>query len=79
MWGHYRNGFFIGTDNLGKHSWGIYENGFFAGFYDGEFFWGKYSNGIWKAIDLFGEKLTHGRFAVYPRATVQASAPTNLP
>jgi len=79
MWGYYRNGFFVGTDNLGKRSWGIYGNGFFAGFYDGEFFWGKYNNGIWKAVDLFGEKLTHGRFVVYPRATVQATAPTNLP
>lgn len=79
MWGYYRNGFFVGTDNLGKRSWGIYGNGFFAGFYDGEFFWGKYNNGIWKAVDLFGEKLTHGRFVVYPRAAVQATAPTNLP
>ncbi len=79
MWGQYGDKYFAGTDDLGKRSWGIYGNGFFAGFYDGEIFWGKYSNGIWKAKDLFGEKLTHGRFAIYPGATVQATAPTNLP
>jgi hypothetical protein len=67
MWGYYRNGFFIGTDNQGKLAWGVYGNGFFAGLYDGEFFWGKYRDGRWRARYLFGEeKVTHGGYVVAP-------------
>lgn len=53
MWGFCGNGRFTGTDNLGNHCWGIYGKGVFAGFYEGEFFWGRYSNGTWKAQGLF--------------------------
>ncbi len=49
MWGSYGNGRFVGTDNLGKRCRGIYGKGIFAGFYDGNFFYGKYENGNWKA------------------------------
>jgi hypothetical protein len=53
-WSIYGNCRFVGTDNLGKRCWRIYGKGIFAGFYDGEFFWGKYDNGAWKAKYLFG-------------------------
>jgi hypothetical protein len=73
MWGYVGNGYFVGQDNLGKRCWGIYGNGIFAGFYDGEFFWGKYRCGNWKAIGLFGENYSHGKYILFP--TVTATRP----
>jgi hypothetical protein len=70
MWGFYGNGRFVGTDNLGKRCWGIYGKGVFAGFYDGEFFWGRYSNGLWKAEYLFGLEASQGKYVLFPAATV---------
>jgi len=66
MWGIYGNGRFVGTDNLGKRCWGIYGKGIFAGFYDGEFFWGKYCNGSWKAEYLFGLNHSRGSYVLFP-------------
>jgi hypothetical protein len=66
MWGVYGNGRFVGTDNLGKRCWGIYGKGIFAGFYDGEFFWGKYENGVWKAEYLFGLEHSRGKYVLFP-------------
>ena len=66
MWGSYGNGRFVGTDNLGKRCWGIYGRGVFAGFYDGEFFYGKYSDGTWKAEYLFGLQNSQGKYVLFP-------------
>ena len=67
MWGYYRNGFFVGKDNHGVRAWGVYGNGYFAGLYKGEFFWGKYDSGRWKAKNLFGEQeTTHGGYTLAP-------------
>jgi hypothetical protein len=66
MWGIYGNGVFVGTDNLSKRCWGIYGKGVFAGFYDGEFFWGKYCNGAWKAEYLFGLEYSRGNYVLFP-------------
>ena len=66
MWGVYGNGRFVGTDNLGKRCWGIYGKGIFAGFYDGDFFWGKYNNGSWKADYLFGIEHSRGKYVLFP-------------
>jgi hypothetical protein len=66
MWGLYGKGYLTGTDNLGKRAWGIYGKGILAGFYDGEFFWGRYRNGHWSAMYLFGEKWSHGRYVTFP-------------
>ncbi len=66
MWGVYGNGRFVGTDNLGKRCWGIYGKGVFAGFYDGDFFWGKYCDGEWNAEYLFGLDNSRGEFVVFP-------------
>lgn len=66
MWGTFARGYFVGSDNLGKKAWGIYYNGVFAGFYDGAFFQGKYSNGYWKAYDLFGLRLSQGKYITFP-------------
>ncbi|MBN1245478.1 hypothetical protein JXA31_07790 [Candidatus Bathyarchaeota archaeon] len=66
MWGVYGNGRFVGTDNLGKRCWGIYGKGIFAGFYDDEFFWGKYDNGAWKAEYLFGLEHSRGEYVLFP-------------
>ena len=66
MWGVVGNGYFVGEDNIGKRCWGIYGNGIFAGFYDGEFFWGKYRCGNWKAIGLFGENYSFGKYILFP-------------
>ncbi len=79
MWGFVGNGYFVGTDNLGKHCWGIYGNGVFAGFYDGEFFWGRYRNGNWKAEGLFGEDYTHGKYILFPTPTVEPSITAAAP
>lgn len=66
MWGFFGNGRFVGTDNNGMRCWGIYGNGIFAGFYNGEFFWGHYSNGQWKAEYLFGLRYSHGNYVLFP-------------
>jgi len=70
MWGVYGNGRFVGTDNLGKRCWGIYGKGVFAGFYDGEFFWGKYCNGSWKAEYLFGLEYSRGKYVLFPSPAI---------
>jgi hypothetical protein len=78
MWGVFGNGRFVGTDNQGKSCWGIYGQGIFAGFYNGEFFWGKYSNtNTWKAEYLFGLKYSEGKYVKFPSPTATAS--TNAP
>ena len=66
MWGRYGKNYFIGTDDLGKRCWGIYGRGIFAGIYDGDFFWGRYNNGLWKAKYLFGLEESHGRYVLFP-------------
>ena len=66
MWGYVGNNHFVGTDNLGNRCWGIYGKGVFAGFYDGEFFWGKYRNGYWKAEGLFGLNSAQGKYILFP-------------
>jgi hypothetical protein len=76
IWGVYGNGRFVGTDNLGKRCWGIYGRGVFAGFYDGEFFWGKYENNAWKAQYLFGLETSYGKFVTFPTPVI-ASANTD--
>jgi hypothetical protein len=73
MWGYVGNGYFVGQDNMGKRCWGIYGDGVFAGFYDSEFFWGKYRCGNWKAIGLFGENYSHGKYILFP--TITATRP----
>jgi len=70
MWGIYGNGRFVGTDNLGKRCWGIYGRGIFAVFYDGEFFWGRYCNGTWKAEYLFGLNYSRGKYVLFPSLAV---------
>jgi len=70
MWGILGNGRFVGTDNLGKRCWGIYGKGVFAGFYDGDFFWGKYSNGLWKAEYLFGLDNSCGSYLLFPSPAI---------
>jgi hypothetical protein len=73
MWGYIGNGRFFGQDNLDKRFWGIYGKGIFGGFYDGEIFWGRYSNGQWKAIYLFGEQYTHGKYILFPIINLEPS------
>ncbi len=70
MWGFVGNGYFVGTDNLGNRCWGIYGNGVFAGLYDGEFFWGRYRSGNWKAEGLFGANYAHGKYILFPTADI---------
>ena len=79
MWGYVGNGFFVGQDNLGKRCWGIYGKGVFAGFYDGDFFWGKYRSGHWKAVGLFGENYTHGKYILFPIPTLEPAIAETLP
>ena len=74
MWGTYGNGRFVGTDNLGKRCWGIYGKGIFAGFYAGEFFWGKYNDGTWKAEYLFGLENSFGAYVLFPPPTIAADS-----
>jgi hypothetical protein len=78
MWGFCGNGRFTGNDNSGKHCWGIYGKGVFAGFYNGEFFWGRYRNGTWKAQDLFKPGPTHGKYVLFP-IVVPLAATESLP
>jgi hypothetical protein len=75
MWGTFRRGYFVGADNLGKRCWGIYGRGIFAGFYDGQFFWGKYSNCAWKAQYLFGLAYSSGSYVTFPQPTVASVRP----
>jgi hypothetical protein len=75
MWGIYGNGRFAGIDNLGKRCWGIYGNGIFAGFYDGEFFWGKYHAGTWKAQYLFGLRYSYGKYVLFPSLALTTAQP----
>lgn len=65
MWGNYGNGYFIGEDNSDKTAWGIYGKHVFAGFYDGEFFWGFYRGGKWKAYGLFGLEESNGKYILF--------------
>ncbi len=73
MWGVFGYGRFVGTDNLGKRAWGIYGRGVFAGFYDGEFFWGRYVNGTWKAQYLFGLENSCGKYVLFPLPVASAA------
>jgi len=77
LWGTFGNGRFVGMDNLGKQCWGIYGRGVFAGFYDGQFFWGRYINGAWKAQYLFALAYSNGRYMTFPLAipTVASKIP----
>jgi hypothetical protein len=79
MWGVFGNGRFVGTDNLGKRCWGIYGRGIFAGFYDGEFFWGKYENGAWKAQYLFGLENSYGKYVTFPTPVTTSANTDNTP
>jgi hypothetical protein len=79
IWGWVGNGYFVGTDNLGKRCWGIYGNGVFAGFYDGDFLWGQYQTGNWKAEGLFGEKYTYGKYVLFPIPTLEPSITAAVP
>ena len=79
MWGFVGNGYFVGEDNLGKRCWGIYGKGIFAGFYDGEFFWGKYRCGHWKAMGLFGENYTHGKYILFPQINIEPAITATNP
>lgn len=74
MWGSYGNGRFVGTDNNGKRCWGIYGKGIFAGFYDGDFFYGKYENGQWKAQYLFGLENARGEYKLFHSPTLTADS-----
>lgn len=74
MWGVYGNGRFVGTDNLGKRCWGIYGKGVFAGFYHGEFFWGRYCNGTWKAQYLFDLNYSRGKYVLFPAPALTVNA-----
>ena len=77
MWGYYRNGFFVGKDNHGVRAWGVCGNGYFAGLYNGEFFWGRYRAGHWKAKNLFGEQdTTHGGYVLAPTLVAVRNAET---
>ena len=73
MWGQYGNGFFTGTDDLGVKVRGIYGRSVFAGFYNGEFFYGRYNNGNWMAIGLFGEKISTGKYVTFPPIIAEPS------
>src|SRR3989304_560885 len=80
MWGVFGNGRFVGTDNLGKRCWGIYGSGIFAGFYDGEFFWGRYNNGAWKAQYLFGLRSAACEGVIFPQPPgLPACTPRAIP
>lgn len=78
MWGHYFNGIFAGTDNHGKHTWGIYGKYIFAGFYDGEFFYGKYRSGRWKANGLFDLEESSGRYVLFPERLILKAQKVSL-
>jgi hypothetical protein len=73
MWGVYGNGHFAGRDNHDVRTWGIYGKGVFAGFYGSEFFYGRYRDGQWNAVDLFGEANTHGSYVLFPGLTADVA------
>jgi hypothetical protein len=73
MWGRFGANHFVGVDNLGKTAWGIYGRGYFAGFYDGQFFWGKYGGQRWYAENLFGMRSAYGKYVTYPVLPTTAS------
>lgn len=73
IWGFVGNGYFVGQDNLGKRCWGIYGKGVFAGFYGGEFFWGRYRSGSWKAQGLFNTNYTYGKYILFPTTNTDAA------
>lgn len=77
MWGTRANGYFVGHDNLGKTAWGIYNTKIFAGFYDGEFFYGRYSRGRWVAYGLFGLEKSGGIFVLFPQRSILPLAINN--
>ncbi len=79
MWGFFGNGYFVGQDNLGKRCWGIYGKGVFAGFYDGEFFWGRYRSGCWKAIGLFEADYTYGKYILFPTTNIDSTITSAIP
>ena len=79
MWGFVGNGYFVGQDNMGKRCWGIYGKGVFAGFYDGEFFWGRYRVGNWKAEGLFGMNHSYGKYILFPTANTGATITESSP
>ena len=79
MWGFVGNGYFVGKDNLGKRCWGIYGKGVFAGFYNGEFFWGRYRSGNWKAVGLFGVNSSHGKYILFPTTDIVPAITANSP
>ena len=79
MWGFVGNGYFVGTDNLGKRCWGIYGKCVFAGFYDGEFFWGKYRSGNWKAEGLFRTNHSYGKYILFPTLDITPAIATTNP
>ena len=69
--GEYGNGFFIADDVDGTHVWGSYNAGRFLGFYGGDEFSGNYRQGPghlwnWRALNLFGETVTYGKFILFP-------------
>ena len=66
MWGHYGKGYFVGQDNAGENVWGIWGKNVFAGFYNDEFFYGRYASGKWSANYLFGEEMSRGRYVTFP-------------
>jgi len=76
MWGEFSKGYFKGQDTSGKYTWGIYGKDVFAGFYDGDFFWGRYRSGSWTAYGLFNLNFARGRYVVFPNImpTVEATA-----
>ena len=74
MWGVFANGYFRGEDNHGKYAWGIYGKSVFAGFYDGEFFWGRYRRGNWKAFGLFDKNYSKGKYVIFPPAIPRVAA-----
>lgn len=78
MWGSFGNGRFAGTDNLGKRCWGIYGRGIFAGFYDGQFFWGKYDRSTWKAQYLFGMENSYGKYVTFPQIITSSTDAANI-
>jgi len=79
MWGSVGNGHFVGTDHLGNRCWGIYGKGIFAGFYDGEFFWGRYRSGNWKAEGLFGLNYSFGKYILFPTVAISPAITATNP
>jgi hypothetical protein len=79
MWGFVGNNYFVGQDNLGKRCWGIYGNGVFAGFYNSQFFWGRYRSGNWKAEGLFETNYTYGKYILFPTTNTEPTIAATSP